>query len=644
MRRKAFLLFEALAVTCAIGQARAADGFCERDEDCTQLPDPICEVDDSITVYEYPGRCVQNSCTYESSRSYGPGLEPCQTYWDLMMRNDQGEIAQRHCELPFGSGGCVSHSYYVAIWPDYAGEPECEWVYPPEGTSCDDGNACTASSGERCCLAAEAGDGACQLGECVPGPYLTPGELCEGAIGHCVADAEEPTRLVCQDKCGDGLWNPENSMGEPCDDGNAVNGDGCSSTCQIESGWTCGLAGSGSSACKPICGDGYLRGIEQCDDKNHTDNDGCSSNCQIEDGWTCAVGADGSSVCTPICGDGKLRGNEPCDDGNEDFYDGCICTAQGAVVERGWACNASGCSPILGDGIIVGSEKCDDGNLSANDGCYKGQIERGWTCRTGLKLVLVLDDDLTPMPSVCRTVCGDTIPAGIEVCDDGSENGLPGKCNTSCNGIVGVCGDGKTNSVYEQCDLGDEAHPTVLADGTRVVNKADAYDFLQTRSCTLDCKIGRFCGNGVCDPEEQAGCWACPQDCAGKLSCDDGNPCTTNDVCKVDGTCGGVTKDCNNLTSSSSCYYPTTCSEQAQMSTTKYSRGTCQNGTCVPDLASATTVYSICATRDTDGQFCTVNGYTKRCSAGRCGSTTSGGSTGGTGGGSGGTWPPRDEP
>ncbi len=37
--------------------------------------------------------------------------------------------------------------------------------------------------------------------------------------------------------CGNSLLDP----GEQCDDGNAVGGDGCSETCQVESGWQCTL-------------------------------------------------------------------------------------------------------------------------------------------------------------------------------------------------------------------------------------------------------------------------------------------------------------------------------------------------------------------------------------------------------------------
>jgi cysteine-rich repeat protein len=37
--------------------------------------------------------------------------------------------------------------------------------------------------------------------------------------------------------CGDGKYDSSN--GETCDDGNLVSGDGCSSTCQMETYYTC---------------------------------------------------------------------------------------------------------------------------------------------------------------------------------------------------------------------------------------------------------------------------------------------------------------------------------------------------------------------------------------------------------------------
>ena len=62
--------------------------------------------------------------------------------------------------------------------------------------------------------------------------------------------------------CGNG--DVDFPLGEECDDGNNIDGDGCSALCQLE------------------CGNGDLDSGEECDDGNTTDGDGCSSTCQIE--------------------------------------------------------------------------------------------------------------------------------------------------------------------------------------------------------------------------------------------------------------------------------------------------------------------------------------------------------------------------
>lgn len=84
---------------------------------------------------------------------------------------------------------------------------------------------------------------------------------------------------------------------ETCDDGNIVSGDGCSSTCFIECGFYMSLCTSCSSttdclscvsgytvqrgSCATVCGDSIRAGLETCDDGNIVDGDGCSSTCDI---------------------------------------------------------------------------------------------------------------------------------------------------------------------------------------------------------------------------------------------------------------------------------------------------------------------------------------------------------------------------
>lgn len=97
------------------------------------------------------------------------------------------------------------------------------------------------------------------------------------------------TVIVQGDSCGDSITqNPP----EECDDG-VISGN--SDSCILDSG-------AGYSCKDAFCGDGYLwntdGGTEQCDDSNNINGDGCSSTCQIE-------------VCAPdTCQDiGKQCGN-----------------------------------------------------------------------------------------------------------------------------------------------------------------------------------------------------------------------------------------------------------------------------------------------------------------------------------------------
>ena len=98
--------------------------------------------------------------------------------------------------------------------------------------------------------------------------------------------------------CGNGKLE----SGEACDCGNdpnnlpssckAVNGlfygdgRGCSKTCSKEP--ICLSAGGQTQACAAVCGDGNVDPSEGCDDGNLLDGDGCSSTCTVESGFSCA--------------------------------------------------------------------------------------------------------------------------------------------------------------------------------------------------------------------------------------------------------------------------------------------------------------------------------------------------------------------
>ncbi len=279
--------------------------------------------------------------------------------------------------------------------------------------------------------------------------------------------------------CGNNLVE----IGEECDDGNTRGGDGCSSTCQREVG----------------CGNGRLDYGEDCDDGNIASGDGCSDTCADEDG-----GAD--------CGNGILERGEDCDDGGTDSGDGCDSSCQ---VEGG-----------CGDGVLDPGEECDDDNTASGDGCtFNCRLE--YVCGDG-----VCDaqngETCVKCPGDCCPFCGDGVldiwsageddppPYADEECDDGNNVSGDG-CNSGCEDEDGLptCGNGILET-GEECDDGNTSN-------------GDA--------CSSTCTWEFVCGDQVCDVANGETCRLCMSDCCPQ--CGDGiispgDSCDGNDLgCKT---------------------------------------------------------------------------------------------------------------
>ncbi len=176
-----------------------------------------------------------------------------------------------------------------------------------------------------------------------------------GGGGASLGDPAVAVLTIVNDDLNATCGNNAVELGETCDDGNGLDGDGCSVTCQTEA-----------------CGDGAVNnnGTEQCDDGNAVDGDCCSATCQFEaagsacdDGNVCSLTdeCDGAGLCSgngSTCGNGFVEGAcaEQCDDGNAVNGDGCSMTCK---------------TEICGDGAVNnnGAEQCDDGNVTLGDGC-----------------------------------------------------------------------------------------------------------------------------------------------------------------------------------------------------------------------------------------------------------------------------------
>lgn len=291
-------------------------------------------------------------------------------------------------------------------------------------------------------------------------PYFEIAELANPST-ILVASGEGGTITVqtAQNLCGDGLLN----AGETCDDGNVISFDGCSSTCQAEIGYTC----TGQpSVCTPFAdadGDGVPDNSDNCP---NDPNGGQTGILQESQQSTYSVGnllydvsldsitptpaavftVDGLTTSPIIEG-----GSFPLADGSEiivttinsgantvGFLVGAQRDSDGDNI--GDACDVGG--PVCGNALVEAGETCDSTSQSCTINGYIGTQSCNAQC-TGYG------------SCISTQSCGDNVINGPEVCDEGSLNGQPGRCNTQCTGVTSaLCGNGVLNA-GEACDDAD---------------------------------------------------------------------------------------------------------------------------------------------------------------------------------------------
>ncbi|CAD8162503.1 unnamed protein product [Paramecium octaurelia] len=162
--------------------------------------------------------------------------------------------------------------------------------------------------------------------------------------------------------------------------------------------------------------------------------------------------------CIGTCGDLVVQESEDCDDGNDIEFDGCFycrysCPIGCINCEKGKCLDLclpgfyfmnKVCSPICGDSIIAGNEQCEDNNTQEYDGCYLCKFScplNCYECIDGTCFNCNIGFQL--IENQCSNVCGDGLLSVEEQCDDGNQDSGDG-CTKTCQvEIDWICDQGK---------------------------------------------------------------------------------------------------------------------------------------------------------------------------------------------------------
>ncbi len=282
------------------------------------------------------------------------------------------------------------------------------------GEECDDGNTtdydgcsstCVYEGSAACSFTCSSTGSACTAdSECVE-TCDTSTSLCTVSGTACTTNSDCPyvastcgtTGTSC---CGNADIEVDYSsdIAEDCDDGNLVDGDGCSATCVAE----------GSAAVGATCGNGDIAydattyAGEECDDSNNASGDGCSRLC-LREGSQSSAATGGAE-----CGDGVITDPyETCDDGNTVDDDGCssTCVREGlSLCTSSTETNCCGNGVAEADSATGAGEDCD----TEDDGCSASCTFEG-----------------SSVSYSAPSVCGDGV-AGLgeyEACESASASG-----------------------------------------------------------------------------------------------------------------------------------------------------------------------------------------------------------------------------
>ena len=407
----------------------------------------------------------------------------------------------------------------------------CSNPTQPDGTGCNDGNACTQTD-------------TCQLGTCTGSNPV----VCS-ALDQChVAGVCNTSTGVCS--------NPTQPNGTGCNDGNA---------CTLTDICQAGICIGGNPV---VCS-----ALDQCHQAGVCDplTSLCSNPIQPN-----GTGCNDGNACTQTdtCQAGTCIGSNP-----------VVCVAQDQCHDVG-VCNTS--TGVCSNPNKTNGTSCNDGNAcTQTDTCQAG------TC-TGSNPVVCVAQDQCHQVGTCNPstgVCSNPAKSNGAACNDGNACTQTDTCQSgTCTGSNPV-----VCSALDQCHVAGVCNPSSgvcsnpnITDGTTCNdgNACTQTDTCQSGTCTgsnpvvcsaLDqCHVAGVCNTstGVCSNPN----------IADGTSCNDGNACTQADTCTT-GVCAGVLVVCvaqDECHTAGTCNQLTGCSNPTKPDGTSCDsgQGTCLSGVC----------------------------------------------------------------